>query len=102
MPSQGVRRLDILVNNSGTNWAPPGRVSPGGWQKVMDTNLNGSSSSPNRRTAMIRQKAAGLSISLPSWESWVQKRKCRGIAYSASKGAVITFTKDLGRQVGEA
>lgn len=92
------KRLDILVNNSGTNWgAPPEEYPLEGWQKVLETNLNGVFLfSQIAGRAMIRQKGGNI-INITSIMGIVgtESEVADAIAYSASKGAVITFTKDL-------
>jgi NAD(P)-dependent dehydrogenase (short-subunit alcohol dehydrogenase family) len=91
-------RLDILVNNSGTNWgATPEDYPLEGWQKVMDTNINGLflfSQIVGR--AMIRQKGGSI-INITSIMGVVgtDPEVADAIAYSASKGEVISLTKDL-------
>jgi NAD(P)-dependent dehydrogenase (short-subunit alcohol dehydrogenase family) len=91
-------RLDILVNNSGTNWgATPEDYPVEGWRKVMDTNINGLFLfSQIAGRAMIRQKGGNI-INITSIMGVVgtEAEVADAIAYSASKGAVISFTKDL-------
>ncbi len=91
-------RLDILVNNSGANWgATPEDYPLEGWQKVMETNFNGLFLfSQIAGRAMIRQKGGSI-INITSIMGVVgtEAEVADAIAYSASKGAVITFTKDL-------
>jgi gluconate 5-dehydrogenase len=91
-------RLDILVNNSGTNWgATPEEYPLEGWQKVVETNLTGVFLfSQIAGRAMIRQKS-GRIINIASVMGVVgtEGEVAEAIAYSASKGAVINFTKDL-------
>jgi gluconate 5-dehydrogenase len=91
-------RVDILVNNSGANWgATPEEYPQEGWQKVMETNLNGVFLfSQIAGRAMIRQKS-GRIINIASVMGVVgtESEVAEAIAYSASKGAVITLTKDL-------
>jgi len=90
-------RLDILVNNSGTNWgATPEGVSPGGWQKVMETNLNGVFLfSQIAGRAMIRQKG-GRIINVASIMGVVgtEGEVAEAIAYSAARGG-DHFYEDL-------
>jgi len=90
--------LDILVNNSGTNWgATPEEYPLEGWQKVMETNLTGVFLfSQIAGRAMIHQKG-GRIINIASIMGVVgtEGEVAEAIAYSASKGAVINFTKDL-------
>jgi len=90
-------RIDILINNAGTSWgAPVENMTLEQWNKVIETNLTGTflfSQTVGR--AMIAQRrgkiiniasVAGLRGSSPKFSA---------IGYSASKGGVVIFTKDL-------
>jgi NAD(P)-dependent dehydrogenase (short-subunit alcohol dehydrogenase family) len=91
-------RVDILVNNSGANWgAPPEEYPLEGWNKVMETNMTGAflfAQAAGR--VMIRQKTGNI-INIASIMGIIgmEGDAADAIAYSASKGALITFTKDL-------
>jgi NAD(P)-dependent dehydrogenase (short-subunit alcohol dehydrogenase family) len=91
-------RLDILVNNSGVTWgASPENHSLEGWEKVMNTNLTGPFLfSQIAGRAMIRQKSGSIiNIASVMGVIGMESDVADAIAYSASKGALITFTKDL-------
>jgi len=90
-------RIDILINNAGTSWgAPVEEMKLEQWNKVLETNITGTflfCQAAGR--VMVPQKSgkiiniasvAGLRGSSPDFQA---------IGYQASKGAVITFTKDL-------
>src|SRR5271157_4161314 len=90
-------RIDILINNAGTSWgAPIEEMKLEHWNKVIETNLTGtflfSQAAGKVMTAQRRGKiiniasVAGLRGSSPQFSA---------IGYSASKGGVIIFTKDL-------
>lgn len=91
-------RIDILVNNAGANWgAPPEDYPLEGWQKVIETNVTGVflfSQAVGR--VMIRQKSGNI-INIASLMGIVgtESEAADAIAYSTSKGAVISFTRDL-------
>ncbi len=91
-------RLDILINNSGANWgAPPEDYPLKGWEKVMETNMTGAFLfSQIAGRVMIRQKSGSI-INIASVMGIIgmESDAADAIAYSASKGALITFTKDL-------
>ena len=90
-------RLDILVNNSGITWGGSAEeYSLEGWEKVMDTNMTGAFLfSQTAGRVMIRQKS-GTIINIASVMGVIGIQEgADAIAYSASKGALITFTKDL-------
>ena len=91
-------RIDILVNNSGATWGATVEDMPlDAWQKVMNVNVTGTFlMSQEVGKEMLKQKSgkiiniasvAGLRGSNPKYMN--------AIGYNASKGAVITFTKDL-------
>ncbi|MDH4266589.1 MAG: SDR family oxidoreductase [Deltaproteobacteria bacterium] len=91
-------RIDILVNNSGANWGSPPEDYPlEGWQKVMETNMTGAFLFTQiAGRVMIRQKSGSI-INIASIMGIIgtESDVADAIAYSASKGALITFTKDL-------
>ncbi len=91
-------RIDILVNNAGVSWGGPLEDLPlEQWNRVMAANTTGAflcAQAVGR--VMIRQKrgkiinlasVAGLGGSPPEMMD--------AVVYSASKGAVIAFTRDL-------
>ena len=89
--------IDILINNAGTSWgAPVESMTLEQWNKVIETNLTGTFlfsqavgkvMIPQRRGKIINiASVAGLRGSSPKFSA---------IGYSASKGGVIIFTKDL-------
>ena len=95
-------RIDILFNNAGTSWgAPVQEMKLEHWNKVLETNLTGTflfSQAAGKH--MIRQKrgkiiniasVAGLQGAPPELQA---------IGYHASKGGVISFTRDLARKWG--
>jgi len=90
-------RIDILVNNAGTSWgAPTEEMTLEQWNRVIETNLTGTFLfSQTVGKVMIGQRlgkiiniasVAGLRGSSPKFSA---------IGYSASKGGVIIFTRDL-------
>jgi NAD(P)-dependent dehydrogenase (short-subunit alcohol dehydrogenase family) len=90
-------RIDILLNNAGTSWgAQVESMTPEQWHKVIETNLTGTFlCSQAVGKVMISQRRgkivnvvsiAGLRGSSPELSA---------IGYSASKGGVVAFTKDL-------
>ena len=90
--------IDVLVNNAGTSWGAPAEDTPlEGWQKVIDVNLTG---------VFLFSQAAGRAMIERGGGSIVNIASVAGlrgsppgamdaIAYNASKGGVISFTRDL-------
>jgi len=90
-------QIDILINNAGISWgAPVEEMRLEDWNKVIETNLTGTFLCAQAvGKVMIRQgrgkiiniaSVAGLSGAPPELPA---------IGYHASKGGVISFTKDL-------
>jgi NAD(P)-dependent dehydrogenase (short-subunit alcohol dehydrogenase family) len=92
-------RVDILVNNSGTSWGASAEDHPlAGWQKVVDVNLTGVflfSQAAGR--VMIDQGSGGRIVNVASVVAFQGTRPetLNAIAYTASKGGVVSFTRDL-------
>jgi gluconate 5-dehydrogenase len=90
-------RIDILINNAGASWgAPVEEMRLEHWNKVIETNLTGTFlfsqavgnvMIPQRRGKIINiASVAGMRGAPPEFQA---------IGYHASKGGVVTFTKDL-------
>jgi gluconate 5-dehydrogenase len=93
-------RIDILINNAGAAWgAPPEEMRLEDWNKVVATNLTGTFlCSQAVGKVMIRQKR-GKIINIASVAGMAgSPPELQAIGYSASKGAVISFTRDLARK----
>jgi len=91
-------RIDILVNNAGISWGCPTEVlSLEHWNKVMSVNVTGMflcSQAVGR--VMIRQnKGKIINIASVAGLLGSPPHAMDAIAYNTSKGAVISFTRDL-------
>jgi NAD(P)-dependent dehydrogenase (short-subunit alcohol dehydrogenase family) len=91
-------RVDALVNNAGRAWvAPPEEMPLERWQQVFDLNITGPflcSQALGRE--MIKAKR-GKIINIASVAGLVGRNPIayNSIAYGASKGALVNFTRDL-------
>lgn len=91
--------VDIVVNNSGTTWgAPPEQMPVDKFERVMDVNVKGTflmAQAAARR--MIQRGTGGRIINIASVAGLVGGHPdyMQTVGYNASKGAVITMTKDL-------
>lgn len=97
-------QIDILVNNSGATWGTSVVEMPyEAWQKVIDVNLTGTflmSQAVGRQ--MIKQQSGKIiNISSVAGLGGTQPELMDTIGYNASKGAVITLTKDLATKWGK-
>lgn len=90
--------IDILVNNSGANWGAPVLEYPlEGWQKVMETNVTGTFLFCKAVGRIMSEQKRGSIINIASVMGILgtEAEVADAIAYSTSKGALITLTKDL-------
>ena len=90
--------IDILVNNSGANWGAAAEEYPlEAWQKVTETNMTGTFLFSQYAGRVMIQQKKGSIINIASIMGMIgmEADVADAIAYSASKGALITFTKDL-------
>jgi NAD(P)-dependent dehydrogenase (short-subunit alcohol dehydrogenase family) len=91
-------RIDILVNNSGTSWGAPALEMPvDKWDKVMDINLKAVFLFSQAVGKIMVEQKFGKIINIASIAGMGGQDPLvmDAIGYAASKGAVITLTKDL-------
>lgn len=92
-------QIDILVNNSGATWGAPFLETPlDKWQKVMDVNANGTFLFSQAVVGHMKERKQGKIINIASVAGLKgsEEGAMDTVAYNASKGAVISFTRDLG------
>src|SRR5699024_4008673 len=95
--------IDILVNNSGASWASPVEGMPiDARKKVIDVNVTGTFlMSQEVGKTMMKQKA-GKIINIASIAGFGGTPEfMQTIGYNTSKGAIMTFTKDLAVKWGQ-
>jgi NAD(P)-dependent dehydrogenase (short-subunit alcohol dehydrogenase family) len=89
-------RLDILINNAGTSWgAPVEEMRLEHWNKVIETNLTGTFLCAQAAGKIMVRQGRGKIINIASVAGLGGSNELQAIGYSASKGGVIAFTKDL-------
>ncbi len=92
-------RIDILVNNAGTSWGEPIETMPvETWRSVLDTNATGCFLMSREVGAeMIRSGRGGAIVNIASIAALVgtPSSVLDAVGYSASKGAVVSLTRDL-------
>lgn len=90
--------IDILVNNSGATWGAPTLEMPlEAFQKVMNVNVSGTFLMSQKVGEVMLNQNSGKIINIASVAGLggADPRFMETVGYNASKGAVITFTKDL-------
>jgi NAD(P)-dependent dehydrogenase (short-subunit alcohol dehydrogenase family) len=90
-------RIDVLVNNAGISWgAPTEQMSLEDWNKVIETNLTGTFLSAQAVGKVMIRQGCGKIINIASVAGLGgAPPELPAIGYHASKGGVISFTKDL-------
>jgi len=91
-------KIDILINNAGASWGAPAEEYPlDAWNKVLGTNLTGAFlvSQQVGAKSMIPNKGGAI-INVASIAGFRgQMGAMQTVAYNASKGGLINFTKAL-------
>lgn len=91
-------KVDILINNAGASWGAPAEEYPlDAWNKVLGTNLTGAFlvSQQVGAKSMIPNKSGAI-INVASIAGFRgQMGAMQTVAYNASKGGLINFTKAL-------
>ena len=96
--------IDILVNNSGATWGAPVVDMPfEAWQKVINVNINGTFLMSQEVGKVMIKQNSGKIINIASVAGFggTDPRYMDTIGYNTSKGAVMTFTKDLAVKWGQ-
>jgi NAD(P)-dependent dehydrogenase (short-subunit alcohol dehydrogenase family) len=91
-------RLDILVNNAGVAWgAPAESMRLEDWNKVLQTNLTGTFLCAQAAGRVMIRQGQGKIVNMASVSGLggAPPDIVDAVAYHASKGGVISFTKDL-------
>lgn len=91
-------RIDILINNAGISWgAPVEQMTLQDWNKVIETNLTGTflCCQAVGKTMVAQGHGKIINIASVAGLSGAPPDAVQAIGYHASKGGVISFTKDL-------
>lgn len=93
-----IEQLDVLVNNAGISYVGLlSEMSLADWQKIMSTNLDSVFYTSRLAVPLMLRKHSGKIINISS--VWGNVGASMEVAYSASKGAVNSFTKALAKEL---
>lgn len=89
--------IDVLINNAGISWGSPAEeMSLEDWNKVIETNLTGTFLCAQAVGRVMIKQGRGKIINIASVAGLGgAPPELAAIGYHASKGGVISFTKDL-------
>ncbi len=93
-----IEDLDVLVNNAGISYVGLlSEMSPSDWRKVFATNSDSVFYTSRLAIPLMLRKHSGRIINISS--VWGNVGASMEAAYSASKGAVNSFTKALAKEL---
>jgi NAD(P)-dependent dehydrogenase (short-subunit alcohol dehydrogenase family) len=92
--------IDILINNAGTSWgAPAEEMCLEHWHKVIETNLTGTFLFSQAVGKVMIEQRRGKIINIASIAGMAgSPDELQAIGYGASKGGIITLTRELARK----
>jgi len=93
--------VDILINNAGImdNFVPAAEITDDLWERVFAVNTTGTMRATRKVLPIFMEKKSGAIVNIASIGGLHGSRA--GATYTASKHAVIGFTKNVGFQYGE-
>ncbi len=90
--------IDILVNNAGVSfWGMLADTTPDEWDRVFGINMRGAYLVTRHATDNMVRKQYGRIVNISSM--WGEVGAACEVAYSASKAALIGFTKALAKEL---
>ncbi|MCM1174530.1 MAG: SDR family NAD(P)-dependent oxidoreductase [Blautia sp.] len=93
-----IKNLDVLVNNAGISYIGLlSEMSLADWRKMMSTNLDSVFYTSRLTIPLMLRRHSGRIINISS--VWGNVGASMEAAYSASKGAVNSFTKALAKEL---
>ncbi len=94
-------RVDILINNAGFIWEePPESVTLETWNRTLAVNVTGSFLCSQEAGKQMMKQRHGRIINIASISGLtsVDPELSNTVPYSAAKGAIVAFTRDLARK----
>src|SRR5688572_9703521 len=98
-------KIDILVNNAGATWGAPAEDHPlEAWDKLVNVNLTGAfvlTQLIGKRSMIPARWGRVVNIASIAGLMGQDKRIVRTLAYNATKGGLVNFTRALAAEWGE-
>ncbi|HEX6267284.1 MAG TPA: SDR family oxidoreductase [Burkholderiales bacterium] len=98
-------KVDILVNNAGATWGAPAEDHPlEAWDKLVNVNLTGAfvlAQLVGKRSMIPAKWGRIINIASIAGLMGQDKRIVQTIAYNATKGGLVNFTRALAAEWGE-
>lgn len=95
---QIISDIDVLINNAGISYVGLlSEMQPEDWRDIMSTNLDSVFYTSRLAIPLMLKKHSGKIINISS--VWGNVGASMEVAYSASKGAVNSFTKALAKEL---
>lgn len=93
--------VDILVNNAGIvdNMYAAGTITDEVWERVFNINVTGNMRATRKVLPIFEEKKAGVIVNMSSISGLEGGRG--GLAYTASKHAIVGMTKNIASHYGE-
>ena len=102
---QQFRKVDILVNNAGATWGAPAEDHPlEAWDKLVNVNLTGAfllSQAIGKRSMIPARWGRIVNVASIAGLMGQDPRIVRTIAYNATKGGLVNFTRALAAEWGQ-
>jgi len=99
------KRIDILVNNAGATWGAPAEDHPlEAWDKLVSVNLTGAfvlTQIIGKRSMIPAKWGRIINVASIAGLMGQDKRIVRTLAYNATKGGLVNFTRALAAEWGE-
>ncbi|MGH8741371.1 MAG: SDR family oxidoreductase [Burkholderiales bacterium] len=98
-------KIDILVNNAGATWGAPAEDHPlEAWDKLVNVNLTGAfvlTQLVGKRSMLPAKWGRVINVASIAGLMGQDKRIVQTIAYNATKGGLVNFTRALAAEWGE-
>jgi NAD(P)-dependent dehydrogenase (short-subunit alcohol dehydrogenase family) len=87
-------RIDVVINNAGiSEFTPPGELTVGDWDRVLNTNLRGSFLLTREVAPVMKKNGGGAVVNIASTRALMSEKNAE--AYAASKGGLLALTHAL-------